>query len=229
MDRELISAQCEETLSTEDSEKLGHTPCIRHKLVTWGLDSGQVISQTELNPDNGPQDYIHSLAIDSQGKLLAIGSENGSILLWDLPDAQPDGVPLDQHSASVTSLAFSPDGSTLASGSADQSLLLWDVASHQSIAGPISGATSTLTALAYSPEARLVSGDAAGKLLNWYADDNAWVERNCMMTGRNLTLVEWRQYVNQDPGTYQKTCDQFPLETVQAAAGPIRSTPTPTP
>ena len=168
--QEITSAQCEEVLSAEDSEKLDHVPCIRHKLLTWSLDTGQVIGRANLDQTNGPKDFIHSLAVDRSGKLLAIGSEDGAIMLWDLPAGQPDGVPLDQHLASVTSLAFSPDGATLASGSADLALILWDVDSHQSIANPISGAASTLTALAYSPEDRLASGDASGRLLSWYAD-----------------------------------------------------------
>jgi WD40 repeat protein len=227
--QELISAQCEEVLSGEDSEKLDHSPCIRHKLLTWSLDTGQVSNQISLDQTSGPMDFVRSLAVDRGGKLLAIGSEDGSIMLWDLMVGQPDGVPLDQHSASVTSLSFSPDGTTLASGGTDQALILWDVDSHQSIASPIYGSANTLTSLAYSPEDRLVSGDASGKLLSWYADDLSWIERNCTMTRRNLTPVEWRQYVSQSGETYRATCDQFPLEIAQSAAGSDASTPTPRP
>lgn len=227
--QELISAQCEEVLSTEDSVKMDHSPCIRHKLITWSLDPGQVISQTNLDQTSGLGDFIRSLAIDNRGKLLAIGSEDGSIILWDLKGGQPDGAPLDQHSASVASLAFSPDGATLASGGADQALILWDIGSHQSIAGPISGAANTLTALAFNPSDDLASGDKAGNLFKWYTSASSWIERNCTMTGRNLTRVEWRQYINQNSATYQKICDQFPIEGSEAASGLFTSTPTPSP
>ena len=227
--QKLISVQCEEVLSADDSEKMDHVPCIRHQLLFWDLESGQIATRTSLDQSNGVGDYIHSLAIDRNGKLLAIGSEDGSIMVWDIPGSQPDGVPLDQHTASVTSLAFSPDGATLASGSEDMALILWDVDSHQSIAGPISGAASNLTALAYSPEDHLASGDSSGRLLSWYADARSWVERNCMMTGRNLTLVEWRQYVSQSEKPYRATCKQFPLETPEPVTGLAASTPTPSP
>ena len=50
-----------------------------------------------------------------------------------------------------------------------------------------------------------------------------------MMTGRNLTLVEWRQYVSQSEKPYRATCKQFPLETPEPVTGLAASTPTPSP
>jgi WD40 repeat protein len=61
------------------------------------------------------------------GKTLASGSGDGTIILWDVSARQPIGQLLAGHKSAVGSVAFSPDGKMLASGSEDATLILWDV------------------------------------------------------------------------------------------------------
>jgi WD40 repeat protein len=75
----------------------------------------------------GQKGDVLSVAFSPDGKMLASGSSDNSIILWDVIVGQPIGPPLVGHSNFVYSLDFSPDGKTMASGSSDNTIILWDV------------------------------------------------------------------------------------------------------
>ena len=58
-------------------------------------------------------------------RLLASGSENGTVRLWDANTGRHLRT-LTGHTDWVMSVSFSPDGQTLASGSEDGTVRLWD-------------------------------------------------------------------------------------------------------
>ena len=68
-----------------------------------------------------------SIAFHPEGKVLATGSSDREVIVWDITSRKPLGEPLRGHSAEVASIAFSPDGKTLATGGWDKSVLLWDI------------------------------------------------------------------------------------------------------
>jgi WD40 repeat protein len=70
---------------------------------------------------------VYSVAFSPDGKLLASGSGDKKIILLDVVNRQPRGVPITGHQGAVWSVAFSPDGKLLASVSEDATVRLWDV------------------------------------------------------------------------------------------------------
>jgi WD40 repeat protein len=97
----------------------------------------------------------HGLAFSPDGRTLALGSEDGSIRLWEMPEARERAV-LRGHTGAVRSLAFSPDGKRLVSGSQEGRVMLWD---------PIAGAarlvlmkegSAPIRVVAFSPDGRTV-------------------------------------------------------------------------
>ena len=68
-----------------------------------------------------------SVAFSPDGKLLASGGDNNTIMLWDVASGTLTKT-LTGHADVVWSVAFSPDGKLLASGSYDKTIKIWRVA-----------------------------------------------------------------------------------------------------
>ncbi len=74
----------------------------------------------------GHTDNVHSIAFSPDGKLIASGSRDEIVLLWDMATGEPKRA-FTGHTDVVDSVAFSPDGKVLATGSWDKTVLLWKV------------------------------------------------------------------------------------------------------
>ena len=75
----------------------------------------------------GHEKFTKSVAFSPDGKILASGSIDETIRLWDVETGTNLRV-LVAHEGGVISVVFSPDGKTLASASWDGIVLLWDLA-----------------------------------------------------------------------------------------------------
>ncbi|KAL7187255.1 hypothetical protein ACSBR1_037339 [Camellia fascicularis] len=74
----------------------------------------------------GHRSVVLSLAMSPDGRYMASGDEDGTIMMWDLSSGRCV-TPLVGHTSCVWTLAFSCEGSLLASGSADCTVKLWDM------------------------------------------------------------------------------------------------------
>ena len=75
------------------------------------------------------------VAFTRDGKVLASGSQDGTVRLWEVSTGRQLRV-IAGHRASISSLGFSPDNQLLASGSLDATALVWDVGACTANAKP---------------------------------------------------------------------------------------------
>ncbi|MBI1256390.1 MAG: XRE family transcriptional regulator [Chloroflexi bacterium] len=105
-----------------------------------------------------------ALTFSPNGQILASGSSDGSLKLWEV--ASGNLLWVSRDSSDVNRLSFSPDGLVLAGAGHDSHIYLWDVASGtllQTI--PLS---SPVAAVAWSPDGQFIaSGDRAGYVRLW--------------------------------------------------------------
>ncbi len=192
----LVSVGC----SSADSQY-----CERGEMIIWDLNGQQISSQTLMIHGHN----IWALAFSPDGEIIATGSADETIQLWDAVSGEPVGDPILGHETGVTSLAFSPDGDVLASGGIDAVILLTDLASRQRIGPPLTSHQDSVNSLTFSPDGKtLVSSSHDSNIISWTLDTALLIEKACQRAGRNLTQAEWQRYFPGEP--YRKTCPQLP-------------------
>lgn len=128
----------------------------------WDLSTAEV--PNTLN--DGHTAPIRALSLSADGSLLASGSADNTIKIWDAIAGKLLQT-LKGHTAPVTSVAISRDGKTVISGSEDKTIKIWDV--------PTSVLRHTLTehsdrvyAVALSPDGKAIaSGSQDFTVMLW--------------------------------------------------------------
>jgi WD40 repeat protein len=89
----------------------------------WNTASGAVVELTHNDVNAGG--IINSADLSPDGRWLATGYQDGSIVIWDL-ELGRQHIAM-EHEATVWEVTFSRDGKRLASASADRSARIWSV------------------------------------------------------------------------------------------------------
>jgi WD40 repeat protein/tRNA A-37 threonylcarbamoyl transferase component Bud32 len=132
----------------------------------------------------GHEGAITTLAVSPSGQVLASGSTDRRIMLWNMQSGTLlhtiDGKTLLHHSGHtdrITTLCFTPDGSALVSGSKDGTIKLWDL-SERKLISTLSSSEWVISAIAISPDGSLlVSGGDNGVIEFWDLAHGEFIER----------------------------------------------------
>lgn len=106
---------------------------------------------------------VLTVAFSPDGKVLATGSEDNTIKLWEVNTGKMIDT-LSGHSWSVVALAFSTDGEMLVSGSWDKTVKLWMVHTKKEII-TLFGHVDSVSAVAVSPDAQLIATGSRDKTI----------------------------------------------------------------
>ena len=133
---------------------------------------------------------MYSLAFSTSGSLLAAGSADDTVRLWNVSDPshpRAAGKPLTGAGGYVQAVAFSPDGTTLAAGSADDTVRLWNVSDPsrpRALGRPLTGRAEVVDAVAFSPDGRtLAAGSQDHKVWMWNVTTPSRPVRKGTLTG----------------------------------------------
>jgi WD40 repeat protein len=124
-----------------------------------GPEKASVIGMQPLVP-------INSAAVSRDGRYIAVGLDDRTVVLWDTAVGRPVRT-LTGHQKAVLSVAFSPDGKHLASGSADTTAILWNVEAGTPVR-TYKGHSGAIVSLAFGPDGeRFLTGSPDGTAILW--------------------------------------------------------------
>jgi WD40 repeat protein/serine/threonine protein kinase len=125
----------------------------------------------------GHERGVTCVAFAPNSRLLASGSQDQTIIVWNTGDEFKRGAVLRHHKGPITDVAFSPNSRRLLSGSEDSTARIWDIKTEadQHI---LQGHTKPVRAVAWAPGAKQVataSDDGSARL--WDATTGSEVRR----------------------------------------------------
>ena len=140
----------------------------KNGITFWDSEKHETRLGESLNGHYGP---VKALTLSKDGRLMATGGGDGTILIWDVVKRQIISTQPKAHSGEVRGLAFSPDSKILASSSwNEKNVILWDL-SKPSNPQPMPKQLindNSIIRLAFSPDGKtLATGDVNGSILLW--------------------------------------------------------------
>ncbi|MBN2562856.1 MAG: serine/threonine protein kinase [Phycisphaerae bacterium] len=155
------------------------------ELLAWGgAPDGSVHAVSTASPSTietwrAHTTPVEAMAFDQQGRHLATSGQDGSLILWNVPDRRRLRA-WDTGGTLIRALAFSPDGTCIASGRRDGRLDLWRC-EDGSLVQSWHAHAGLILDVSFSPDGRrLVTGSTDWRARLWEV-------------GRPERIGEWRQ------------------------------------
>jgi len=124
----------------------------------------------QMDEFKGHTDKIKAIAFSPKGNILASGSDDHTIRLWDVYTRKPKTIIkyTDDNGtdASLISLKFSPDGKILASGNYRE-IDLWDAVTTEHKGKFIHNNPLGPTFLAFSPDSQTLASGVVKRIMLW--------------------------------------------------------------
>ena len=128
----------------------------------------------------GHNKSVTAVQYSPDGTLVASGSHDKTIKIWDAINKGPAKLTLTGHTGVVSSIAFSPNGKRIASASRDHTINIWD---------PIAGGKPLLTLTGHANEVWSIAYSPDGEKLLSTSEDNTirmWV----LNTGEKKVILD---------------------------------------
>ena len=159
--------------------------------VLRSADFGLSVTHADASPD---------------GRLLAVGSEEGDFGILEMDSGEWLTKPTHQHQRFILRVDFSSDGALIVTTGNDGRVRLWDGrtgAPRESIAPGRVDVPSAAVFLEGTHTLIMATGN--GTVLRWDTRVDSWVRHACQLARRNLTADEWRGIFGTET-PYRQTC-----------------------
>ncbi|MBK8784634.1 MAG: hypothetical protein IPO22_23195 [Anaerolineales bacterium] len=151
---------------------------------------------------------VTAVAISLDSKYVVSGSSDNTARVSSI--ATGEEVSHINHDSVVNTVSFSPDGKYVVSGSNDLVVRVWEVTTGREFARITH--LDSISIARFSPDNKLIaSGSADGIIQVWSWDSEELIAKTCLRVSRNLTRIEWKQYIN-DALPYQAICPNLSLD-----------------
>ncbi|MFI1172372.1 nSTAND1 domain-containing NTPase [Streptomyces melanogenes] len=158
------------------------------RILLWRENTNYTTTPVELK---GHHLYVPTLAFSPDGHMLASGSDDRRVILWETASGRPLRT-LTGHTDTVRSLAWGDD--VLASGSEDSTVRLWNPATGTPLGSPLRYTDGDVVALTTSPDGRTLLEGSAATVVRWPFALREWEALACAVSGGGVTRETWRAY-----------------------------------
>jgi WD40 repeat protein len=148
----------EECMTQAQAIPKGSTRYTDAQMLLKQCAAGVNWQNVQVHDLRGHSDFVWAVAISSNGQILASGSQDKTIKLWQLPTGKLLRT-LSGHAKPILSVAISPDGRTLASGSVDNTVKLWETDTGK-LLHTLPGHTESIRSVAFSPDGRTLASSS---------------------------------------------------------------------
>ena len=129
-------------------------------VMVWNAHTGDLIARLE-----GHSRGIGSLRFSPDGRILATGSWDETIRLWDL--ASRTATLILRQKSPVSAISFSRDGRLLASGNLSGTICIWDTGTGQLQTNWKTTTPGIVSAVEFSPDGRILATSAGSTIALW--------------------------------------------------------------
>lgn len=187
------------------------TVALGSAVYLWNAATGNI----EVLFENEGGDHACSLAWIQEGNILAVGTNAGTVELWDVHQMKRLRV-MDGHISRVGSLAW--NSYVVSSGSRDGSIISHDVRQREHIINTLNGHTQEVCGLKWSTDARYLASGGNDNLVNiWPVVSGGVHAQNSPIYSFNehqaavraLAWCPWQQNILASGGGTADRCIKF--------------------
>jgi WD40 repeat protein len=190
-----------------------------------------VLAEPDPNPENGyltmwlgrqlptnakmnfKKRPITKVKFNTDGSFLAVGKEDGTILLLKSSGSlflgDESNRSLSGHKAMISDLRFSSDDKFIISASYDGTSMLWNLESVNQQQIVLDGHGGWILQAGFNTvENEMITCDATGNLKHFAVRMDFYASLLCSSVNRNMAQIEWKNFVGDDI-PYSKTCTEL--------------------
>ena len=189
------------------------------KGATTLVNKSTVVDSTGTRTTSKRKSPIKAVRFSNDGNLLAYGTDDGRIRIWDLKKDEQIPPTLTGFRSTITDIEFSPNDRLLLATSRNKQVRMWDLDNPFDL--PItlqdykgsSGEQGWVNDADFSPDGNyFITGANDGNIRRYPTKIGVLAKEICsLLTLGNMSGNEWRQYVgDEDDIMYVETCKGAP-------------------